>query len=64
MVYSLQLRKLGLATFRGWEVATFAGRSLLSGFTTFGIYLRPQKNDVNFGGSLLSEIDGITVCSS
>ena len=36
-LYGIQLKKLGLTTFEG-------------GFTTFGIYLRPQKIDVNFGG--------------
>ena len=45
-------KKLGLAAFEG------------GGVTTFGIYLRPQKIEVNFGGgatfggSLLSKLYG------
>ena len=57
MVYGIQLKNLVSLLSGSGEVATFGG-SLLSGFTS------GHKNDVNFGGSFLSEIDGITVCSS
>ena len=69
-VYGILFKKLGLATF-WWGVAIF-GRSLLSGggVATFGgpllsawIYQRPQKIDVIFGGSLLSELYGTCLTS-
>ena len=58
-VDGIQIKKLGLVTFEG-------GATAFGGVATFGIYLRPQKIDVNFGGgggatfgaSLLSELYG------
>ena len=58
MVYDIQLKNLVSLLSGGGEVATF-GRSLLSGFTS-----GHKKMTLISGGSLLSEIDGITVCSS
>ena len=63
MVYGIQLKDLVLLLSGGGEVATF-WRSLLSGGRCFRDLLAATKNGVNFGGSLLSEIDGITVCYS
>ena len=42
-VDGIQIKKLGLVTFEG-------GATAFGGVATFGIYLRPQKIDVNFGG--------------
>ena len=44
-VYGIQLKKLGLNTFEG-------------GVATFGIYFRPQKIDVNFGGGAGALLSG------
>ena len=65
-VYGIQFKKLDLATFcGGGGIATF-GRSLLSeggsllwGALLSGFTSGHKKIDVNFGGSLLSELYGM-----
>ena len=64
-VDGIQIKKLGLVTFEGGGGHCFRGSRYFRGVATFGIYLRPQKIDVNFGGggatfgaSLLSELYG------
>ena len=51
-VYGIQFKKLGRATF--WGEGGGGGGGLLSGFTS-----GQKKIDVNFGGSLLSELYGM-----
>ena len=64
MVYSLQFKKTWSRYFQGVGSRYFHGEVATFGVRYFRDLLVTTKNDVNFGGSLLSEIDGITVCSS